>query len=147
MPFASVSKTEAASLEEYFEKAKPSRSLLHSHIAQKNDRRKRDAYASLLQFDHFFDSDREKRRTAMIWWVFGLVVLSILSYLSDVGVVDLHNLRVPFLNASLLSVLILLAAAGILARMLWMKRRGRREQLEKRIRDLEGKLALFGSEK
>ncbi len=83
----------------------------------------------------------------MIWWVLGLAVLSILSYLSDVGVVDLQNLRVPFLNASLLSVLILLAAAGILARMLWMKKRGRREQLEKRIRDLEGKLALFGSEK
>lgn len=83
----------------------------------------------------------------MIWWVLSLAVLSILSYLSDVGVVDLQDLRVPFLNASLLSVLILLAAAGILARMLWMKRRGRREQLEKRIRDLEGKLALFGSQR
>ncbi|MGB7294960.1 MAG: hypothetical protein WBC70_05165 [Candidatus Aminicenantales bacterium] len=83
----------------------------------------------------------------MIWWVLGLAVLSILSYLSDVGVVDLRTLRVPFLDASLLSVLILLAAAGILARMLWLKRRGRKEELEKKIRDLEGKLALFGSQK
>ncbi|MDH4272148.1 MAG: hypothetical protein OEW18_09250 [Candidatus Aminicenantes bacterium] len=83
----------------------------------------------------------------MIWWVLGLAVLSILSYLSDVGVVDLQRLRVPFLNASLLSVLILLAAAGILARMLWMKKRGRREQLEKKIQDLEGKLASLGSPK
>ncbi|HUU37110.1 MAG TPA: hypothetical protein VMW46_02765 [Candidatus Desulfaltia sp.] len=83
----------------------------------------------------------------MIWWVLSLAVLSILSYLSDVGVVDLQDLRVPFLNASLLSVLILLAAAGILARMLWMKKRGRREQLERKIRDLEGKLAFFGSQK
>jgi hypothetical protein len=83
----------------------------------------------------------------MIWWVLGLTVLSILSYLSDIGFVDLRGLRVPFLNASLLSVLILLAAAGILARMLSMKRRGRREHLEKKIRDLEGKLALFGSQK
>jgi hypothetical protein len=88
-----------------------------------------------------------KRRTTMIWWVLSLAVLSILSYLSDVGVVDLQDLRVPFLNASLLSVLILLAAAGILARMLWMKRKGRREHLERKIRDLEGKLALFGSQK
>jgi hypothetical protein len=83
----------------------------------------------------------------MIWWVLFLAVLSILSYLSDVGTVNLQNLRVPFLNASLLSVLILLAAAGILARMLWMRKRGRREQLEKKLRDLEGKLALLGSEK
>ncbi|MBN2409514.1 MAG: hypothetical protein JXE07_07225 [Candidatus Aminicenantes bacterium] len=83
----------------------------------------------------------------MIWWVLGLTVLSILSYLSDVGVLDLRSLRVPFLNASLLSVLILLAAAGILARMLWMKRRGRTEKLEKRIRDLEGKPALSGSQR
>jgi len=83
----------------------------------------------------------------MIWWILSLAVLSILSYLSDVGVVDLQDLRVPFLNASLLSVLILLAAAGILARMLWMKKRGRREQLERKIRDLEGKLAFFGSQK
>ncbi len=83
----------------------------------------------------------------MIWWVLGLAVLSILSYLSDVGVIDLHGLRVPFLNASLLSVLILLAAAGILARMLFMKRRGRREQLQNRIKELEGKLASLGSPK
>jgi hypothetical protein len=83
----------------------------------------------------------------MIWWVLSLAVLSILSYLSDVGVIDLQNLRVPFLNASLLSVLILLAAAGILARMLLMKRKGRKEQLEKKIQDLEGKLASLGSQK
>jgi len=83
----------------------------------------------------------------MIWWVLGLAVLSILSYLSDVGVIDLHSLRVPFLNASLLSVLILLAAAGILARMLSMKRRGRREEMQRRIQELESKLAALGSPK
>ena len=83
----------------------------------------------------------------MIWWVLGLAVLSILSYLSDVGVINLQGMRVPFLNASLLSALILLAAAGILARMLFMKRRGRREELQKRIQDLESKLAALGSQK
>ena len=81
----------------------------------------------------------------MIWWVLGLVVLSILSYLSDVGVFDLRSLRVPFLNASLISVLILLAAAGLTSRMLWLKRKGRREELEKKIRDLEEKLGALGS--
>jgi cytochrome c oxidase subunit IV len=95
----------------------------------------------------FFFDIKKKRRTAMIWWVLFLTVLSILSYLSDLGMFAFQNLRVPFLNASLLSVFILLAAAGILARMLSMRRRGRRERLEKKVRDLEGKLALFGSRK
>jgi cytochrome c oxidase subunit IV len=81
----------------------------------------------------------------MIWWVLGLTVLSILSYLSDVGVINLQGARVPLLNASLLSVLILLAAAGILARMLYMKRKGRREALEKRVRELEAELAAIGA--
>ena len=83
----------------------------------------------------------------MIWWVLGLAVLSILSYLSDVGVISLQGIRVPFLNASLLSILILLASAGILSRMLHMKRKGRRENLQQRIQDLENRLAALGSQK
>ena len=83
----------------------------------------------------------------MIWWNLGLAVLAILSYLSDVGIISLHGWRVPILNASLLSVLILLAAAGIMARMLFMKRKGRREALQKRIQDLENKLAALGAQK
>ncbi len=79
----------------------------------------------------------------MIWWVLGLTILSVLSYLTDVGVLNLDAVRVPFLNASPLSVLILLAAASLLVRMLWLKRRRRREFLEKKIRDLESKLAAL----
>jgi hypothetical protein len=81
----------------------------------------------------------------MAWWVLALAVLSVLSYLSDVGVMTWLNLRVPFLNASLLSVLILLAAAGGLARMLSMKRKGQRELMAKKILDLEAKLATLAS--
>jgi hypothetical protein len=81
----------------------------------------------------------------MAWWVLALAVLSVLSYLSDVGVMTWLNLRVPFLNASLLSVLILLAAAGGLARMLSMKRKGQRELMAKKIQDLEAKLAALAS--
>jgi membrane protein implicated in regulation of membrane protease activity len=83
----------------------------------------------------------------MIWWVMLLVILSILSYLSDVGVLSFLNVRVPVFNASLLSLLILLAALGLLSRMLWMKRKGQREEMEKRIQELEGKLAALASEK
>ncbi|GEM_PF-553569 len=77
----------------------------------------------------------------MIWWVLGLTVLSILSYLADVGMIRFQGLRVPGLNASPLSLLILLAAAGLLVRMLWLRKQARREMLEKKIRELEGKLA------
>ncbi len=82
----------------------------------------------------------------MVWWVLALAVLSILSYLSDVGVLSLQNIRVPGLNASLLSLLILLSAAGLLSRMLYMKKKGRREVMEKKIRELEIKLASLSPE-
>lgn len=83
----------------------------------------------------------------MVWWVLALAVLGILSYLSDVGVLSLSNIRVPGLNASLISVLILLSAAGLLSRTLWMRKKGRREELEKKVRDLEAKLAALTPEK
>lgn len=77
----------------------------------------------------------------MVWWVLALAFLSILSYLSDIEVLSLQKIRVPGLNASLVSVLILLSAAGLLSRVLWMRKRGKREALEKKIEELEGKLA------
>ncbi|MDH7511706.1 MAG: hypothetical protein QHH14_02025 [Clostridiales bacterium] len=83
----------------------------------------------------------------MVWWVFALAVLSILSYLSDVGILSLHAIRVPGLNASLISVLILLSAAGLLSRILWMKKKGRREELEEKVRELESRLASLIAEK
>ncbi len=84
----------------------------------------------------------------MIWWVLALAVLTILSYLSDVGVISfMQTLRIPFLNASLLSLLILLCTAGILARVLFMARKGEKESLQEKIDDLERRLkAVPGGE-
>ncbi len=79
----------------------------------------------------------------MVWWVLALAFLSILSYLSDVGVLALSSVRVPGLNASLISLLILLSAAGLLSRILWMKKKGRREALERKVHELEDKLTLL----
>ncbi len=77
----------------------------------------------------------------MIWWVLALAVLTILSYLADVGVLTfLQELKVPGLNASILSILILLCTAGILARMLVMAKKGEKEAFSQRITELEGKL-------
>ncbi|MFQ5722490.1 MAG: hypothetical protein ACE5GI_08350 [Candidatus Aminicenantales bacterium] len=77
----------------------------------------------------------------MIWWVMALVVLTVLSYLADVGVLTfLQELKIPGLSASILSILILLCTAGILARMLVMAKKGEKEALNQKISELEGKL-------
>jgi hypothetical protein len=74
----------------------------------------------------------------MIYWIFFLTVLTILSYLSDVGVLTFfQDIRIPFLDASLLSVLLLLCTLGILVRMLMMRRKGEKESLAARIAELE----------
>ena len=76
----------------------------------------------------------------MIWWVLVLAVLTILSYLADAGVWTLlQDIRVPLLNASLLSVLLLLCTLGILIRMLHMRNRGEKERLRSMIHQLEQK--------
>jgi len=76
----------------------------------------------------------------MIWWVLVLAVLTILSYLADAGVWTLlQDIRVPLLNASLLSVLLLLCTLGILIRMLIMRSRGEKERLRSMVHQLEQK--------
>jgi hypothetical protein len=76
----------------------------------------------------------------MIWWVLVLAVLTILSYLADAGVWTLlQDIRVPLLNASLLSVLLLLCTLGILIRLLVMRRRGEKEKLRSMVHQLEQK--------
>lgn len=78
----------------------------------------------------------------MIWWVCFLVILTVLSYLHDTGVLEVfQNVRIPFLHASLLSFLILICAAGILIRMLWMRKKGEKEGMRERIVRLEKELA------
>lgn len=84
----------------------------------------------------------------MVWWILWLALLTILSYLTDVGVISFMQVwRIPVLNASPLSLLILLATAGLLVRTLWMRRRGEKEKMVKRIEDLEKKLDVLSLEK
>jgi hypothetical protein len=76
----------------------------------------------------------------MIWWVLSLAVLTILSYLADAGVWTLlQDIRIPMLNASLLSVLLLLCTLGILLRMLYMRSKGEKERLRSMVHQLEQK--------
>jgi hypothetical protein len=74
----------------------------------------------------------------MIGWILFLAVLTILSYLTDVGVITFfNNLKVPFFNASILSVLLLFCTLGILIRMLSRKKKGEKEKLLQKINELE----------
>ena len=76
----------------------------------------------------------------MIWWILILVVLLILSYLSQVGTLFLLNIKFPFLTSSLINVLILVCMAIVLIRILGRTRKGEKEKLKKRIRELETEL-------
>ena len=78
----------------------------------------------------------------MIWWVFLMVIVTCLSYLSDIGVLPfMQELREPLLNASLLSILLLLCLVGLLFRMMKMSKKGEKEALQERVKKLEKELS------
>lgn len=80
----------------------------------------------------------------MIVWVIVLTVFAILSYLSDIGVLTfLKDLRIPFLNASIMSVLLLLCAAAMLIRVFIKMKRREKEMLGTKITALEKELLSF----
>ncbi len=77
----------------------------------------------------------------MIIWAFVVVVMAILSYLADVGAISfLRELRVPFLGASTMSVVLLLCGLGMMGRIHHMIKRGGKEKLRARVKELEEKL-------
>ncbi len=80
----------------------------------------------------------------MLWWIFALVIVTILSYLVDVGYFPfLHDARIPILNGSIMSLLMLLCTLGILGRMLYMSKKGQKENLQKKVQELEKELAAL----
>ena len=80
----------------------------------------------------------------MIVWVIVLAVLATLSYLSDIGVLPfLQELRIPFLNASIMSILLLMCAAIMLIRVLLKIIQKEKEILGTKITALERELQAF----
>ena len=77
----------------------------------------------------------------MVVWILVLAVLTIFSYLSDVGVLQfLQDFRVPFLNASVMSLLILLCTAAMLGRVLTKIRSKEKETLGTKVIQLNKEL-------
>lgn len=84
----------------------------------------------------------------MIWWIFILVILVVLSYLSQVGILFTLHMKFPFLTASLINILTLVCLGVVLFRILGRTKKGEKESLLKRIRGLEQELkALKEKEK
>jgi hypothetical protein len=78
----------------------------------------------------------------MILWIFLMVIMTCLSYLSDVGLLAfMQELRIPFVDASMLSVLLLLCLIGLLYRMAKMSKKGEKEALQERVKQLEKELS------
>ena len=77
----------------------------------------------------------------MVIWILVLAVLTILSYLSDVGLLPfLQNIKVPLLNASIMSLLILLCTAVMLGRVLLKVKAKEKETLETKVVELHQEL-------
>ena len=76
----------------------------------------------------------------MIWWILILFVLFILSYLSQVGTLFLLEIKFPFITSSLINVLILVCMAIVFFRTLNRMKKGEKENLKKKIKELEAEL-------
>jgi hypothetical protein len=82
----------------------------------------------------------------MVFWVFLVSTLALLSYLADVGVPGFILLRepVPFLKASTVSVALIACCIFMLLRIARLARRGEREQMKQRVDHLETELKEIG---
>jgi len=76
----------------------------------------------------------------MLWWVLMLLVLVILSYLSQLGVLFTMQIESPYLVATIINVLILACIVGVVIRILKRTKKKEKETLILKIKDLEDKL-------
>lgn len=76
----------------------------------------------------------------MLWWVLMLLVLVILSYLSQLGVLFDMQIRSPYLVATIINILILACIVGVVVRILKRMRRKEKETLILKVKQLEEKL-------
>lgn len=83
----------------------------------------------------------------MIVWAFVIVVMAILSYLADVGVISILDLRVPVLGASLMSVVLMLCGLGMMGRIKSMVSKGEKENLQDKVGELEKRLEELKNKK
>lgn len=76
----------------------------------------------------------------MLWWVLFLLVLVILSYLSQLGILFTMQIKSPYLVATIINIMILGCIVGVVVRILKMTRKKEKETLILKVKELEEKL-------
>lgn len=71
----------------------------------------------------------------MAFWCIVLILLGLWGLIRDIFAFEIPGLLNPLAN-----VTIMLVALGLLVRTRWKQKKGRKEQLESRISELEGEL-------
>ena len=76
----------------------------------------------------------------MIWWVLFLLVLVILSFLSQLGILFTMQIKSPYLVATIINIMILGCIVGVVVRILKRMRKKEKETLFLKVNELEEKL-------
>ena len=76
----------------------------------------------------------------MLWWVLFLLVLVILSFLSQLGILFTMQIKSPYLVATIINIMILGCIVGVVVRILKRMRKKEKETLFIKVKDLEEKL-------
>ncbi len=76
----------------------------------------------------------------MLWWVLFLLVLVILSFLSQLGILFTMQIESPYLVATIINIMILGCIVGVVVRILKRMRKKEKETLLLKIKELEEKL-------
>ncbi len=76
----------------------------------------------------------------MLWWVLFLLVLVVLSYLSQLGILFTMQIKSPYLVATIINIMILGCIVGVVVRILKRTRKKEKETLFLKVKELEEKL-------
>lgn len=76
----------------------------------------------------------------MIGWIIVVTVVALLSYLADVGVLEILGKPVPFFGGSMISVILMITCIMMLLRATKMSRKGEKETLREQVEDLKRQL-------
>jgi large-conductance mechanosensitive channel len=76
----------------------------------------------------------------MLWWILILLVLVILSFLSQLDVLFTMQIKSAYIVAAIINILILACIFGVVVRILKRMKRKEKETLMLKVKELEEKL-------
>ncbi len=76
----------------------------------------------------------------MLGWVLFLLVLVILSFLSQLGILFTMQIKSPYLVATIINIMILSCIVGVVVRIMKRTRKKEKETLILKVKELEEKL-------